>query len=82
MSNLDIYTQTLIQMQNQLQIMFNQVNAILQAYGIKLYLYKIRTKSEACETCVEYIWVFEFKDRKVYENFVNALKAQAQGESK
>jgi hypothetical protein len=75
MSNSNLYVQTLIQMQNQLQLMFSQVNSILQAYGIRLYLYKVRTKSEACETCVEYIWVFEFKDRKVYENFVNALKA-------
>jgi hypothetical protein len=78
MSNVDLYVQTLIQMQNQIQTMFNQVNAILQAYGIKLYLYKIRTKSEACETCIEYVWVFEFKDRKVYESFVNTLKLQSQ----
>jgi hypothetical protein len=82
MSSSDLYVQMLVQMQNQLQVMFSQINSILQAYGIKLYLYKIRTKSEACETCVEYIWVFEFKDRKVYENFVKALKAQAQGEPK
>jgi hypothetical protein len=75
MSNSNLYVQTLIQMQNQLQLMFSQVNSILQAYGIKLYLYKIRTKSEACETCVEYVWVFEFKDRNVYEQFVNTLKA-------
>jgi len=72
----DIYAQTLIQMQNQIQMMFNQINTVLQAYGIKLYLYKIRTKSEACETCVEYIWVFEFNDKKVYESFVSNLKAQ------
>jgi hypothetical protein len=78
MSSTDLYVQALVQMQNQLQLMFSQVNSILQAYGIKLYLYKIRTKSEACETCIEYIWVFEFKDRKVYESFVNTLKSQSQ----
>jgi hypothetical protein len=75
MSNSNLYVQTLVQMQNQLQLMFSQINSILQAYGIKLYLYKIRTKSEACETCVEYVWVFEFKDRNTYEQFVNTLKA-------
>jgi hypothetical protein len=78
MSKSELVVPMLQQMQMQLQMMFNQINAILQNYGIKLYLYKIRTKSEACETCIEYIWVFEFKDRQVYEQFVNALKAQAQ----
>jgi hypothetical protein len=71
-----LVTQTLNQMNIQLQMMFSQINSILQSYGIKLYLYKIRTTSEACETCVEYIWVFEFKDKKVYESFVNSLKGK------
>jgi hypothetical protein len=78
MSKSELVVPMLQQMQTQLQAMFNQVNMLLQNYGIKLYLYKIRTKSEACETCVEYVWVFEFKDKQVYEQFVNALKAQAQ----
>jgi len=78
MSKPELVVPMLQQMQIQLQMMFNQINSILQQYGIKLYLYKIRTKSEACETCVEYVWVFEFKDKQVYEQFVNALKAQAQ----
>ena len=78
MSKSELVVPMLQQMQTQLQAMFNQVNMLLQNYGIKLYLYKIRTKSEACETCVEYAWVFEFKDKQVYEQFVNALKAQAQ----
>jgi hypothetical protein len=78
MSKPEIVVPMIQQMQMQLQAMFNQVNAILQVYGIKLYLYKIKTKSEACNTCVEYIWVFEFKDPKTYEQFINALKAQTQ----
>ena len=78
MSKPELQLQIVVPMLQQMQVMFNQVNAILQQYGIKLYLYKIRTKSEACETCVEYVWVFEFKDKQVYEQFVNALKAQAQ----
>ena len=78
MSKSELVVPMLQQMQAQLQMMFNQVNTILQAYGIKLYLYKIRTKSEACETCVEYVWVFEFKDKQVYEQFVSTLKSQAQ----
>ena len=78
MSKPELVVPMLQQMQIQLQMMFNQINSLLLQYGIKLYLYKIRTKSEACETCVEYVWVFEFKDKQVYEQFVNALKAQAQ----
>jgi len=78
MSKSELMIPTLIQMQTQIQQMFNQVNLMLQGFGIKLYLYKIRTKSEACETCVEYAWVFEFKDPKMYEEFVKSLKAQAQ----
>jgi hypothetical protein len=78
MTNPELMVPALMQMQAQIQQMFNQVNAFLQVYGIKLYLYKIKTKSEACNTCVEYIWVFEFKDPKMYEQFVNALKTQAQ----
>ena len=78
MSKPELQLQIVVPMLQQMQVMFNQVNAILQQYGIKLYLYKIRTKSEACETCVEYVWVFEFKDKQVYEQFVSTLKSQAQ----
>jgi len=68
---------TIQQMQAQIQQIFEQVNVLLDMYGIRLYLYKIKTRSEACDTCVEYVWVFEFKDSNLYEQFVNAIRGSA-----
>lgn len=62
---------------NSLQYQYNMLNNILSRYGIKMYLYKVRTRSEACETCIEYVTVVEFASKDMYEAFINTIKAQS-----
>lgn len=63
-----------------LQSQYNMLNNILSRYGIRMYLYKVKTKSEACETCIEYITVVEFSSKETYDKFIEVLRAQS-GES-
>ncbi|MEM2158379.1 MAG: hypothetical protein QXO72_05140 [Sulfolobales archaeon] len=59
-----------------MQEQYNALNTILQQYGIKIYLYGVRIKSDVCPTCVEYITVVEFSNKDLYDLFVNDLKTR------
>lgn len=45
------------------------VNSILSEYGITMRLARIKLSSDECENCIEYVYVLEFKDKKLYEKF-------------
>lgn len=56
----------------------NMLSAILKKYGLDYRLVEIRTKSEICDTCVDFIYVVKFDKRELYELFVKNLKGDNQ----
>lgn len=57
-----------------MEMQYNALNSILQSYGIKIYLYGVKVKSDVCNTCVEYITVVEFSNEDLYNKYVEELK--------
>lgn len=52
----------------------NMMNSMLKSLGITFQLTKIKTKSDECENCIEFIYTMKFDKPELYEAFVKRLK--------
>lgn len=69
------------QMLQTLQQQYDTMNTFLRTYGVELKLDRIHLRSEACDTCVEYVTVVRFYRRELYEAFVKSMTGKEGGKS-